>query len=124
MKYIFIWPYGGRRVYLVNSFNGWEKFIEMKFDHQLNTYTLCIDFPLGIHFYKFIVNNGQTMDWCYDILKPSREDGYGGRNNYIEIISVSPQIDKVREPRRKRKISQSKYNGQEPVKLMRTLQNL
>eukprot|EP01124_Arcella_intermedia_P020870 TRINITY_DN2843_c0_g1_i1.p1 TRINITY_DN2843_c0_g1~~TRINITY_DN2843_c0_g1_i1.p1 ORF type:complete len:333 (-),score=93.49 TRINITY_DN2843_c0_g1_i1:89-1045(-) len=81
------WPYGGENVFLCASFNDWVP-VEMGKDtkKKITHFTLNLYLPPGTHQYKFKVMDGSgNLEWCYDIMKASVDDGFGGRNNVFTI---------------------------------------
>ncbi|KAM7485111.1 hypothetical protein LguiA_001120 [Lonicera macranthoides] len=92
----FVWPYGGRSVYLSGSFTGWADHWPMTPVEGCPTVfqTIC-SLPPGYHQYKFIVDG----EWRHDEHQPFVSGNYGTVNtvllaresDYIPAIS-SPQV--------------------------------
>ena len=80
-KIKFEWPYQARSVNLVCSFHNWNEYIPME-KNQSNVWTVEIDLPVGTHQYKFLVDD---INWYYDVLKPSMNDGFNQKNNVIRV---------------------------------------
>jgi hypothetical protein len=73
----FIWPHGGKSVFIAGSFTDWRQIPMIKRDD--GTYYISVELPLGVHQYKFIVDE----QWMHDVTKPIAEDGNGNTNNVI-----------------------------------------
>ncbi|KAA8548501.1 hypothetical protein F0562_000232 [Nyssa sinensis] len=92
----FVWPYGGRSVYLCGSFTGWSERWPMTPVEGCSTVfqTIC-SLPPGYHQYKFIVDG----EWRHDELQTFVSGNYGIVNtvllaresHYIPAIP-SPQM--------------------------------
>jgi len=84
----FVWPYNGHQVYFACSVNNWEP-VEMKkkdgqFVHEM------VLLP-GVYEYKFVVDG----KWCYDIMAPLTNDGFGGKNNIARVRDNQRKITVV-----------------------------
>jgi len=77
----FTWPYDANTVHVTGSFNNWSERIPLTKDVK-GAFHITIDLPVGEHEYKFIVDDRR---WCYDIMKPTRADDKGNRNNVITV---------------------------------------
>lgn len=92
----FVWPYGGRSVYISGSFTGWSEHWPMTPVEGCPTVfqTIC-SLPPGYHQYKFIVDG----EWRHDEHQPFVSGNYGTVNtvlltrepDYIPAI-LSPQM--------------------------------
>lgn len=85
---IFTWPYGGQDVYFACSANDWVP-IQMK--KQDGKFVHEMPLPAGVYEYKFIVDG----KWCYDIMAPLTNDGYGDKNNVIRVRDNQNKITVV-----------------------------
>ncbi|GMH10440.1 hypothetical protein Nepgr_012281 [Nepenthes gracilis] len=64
----FVWPYGGRRVFLSGSFTGWSEHILMSPTEGSSTvFQVICNLTPGSHQYKFIVDG----EWLHDEHQPS-----------------------------------------------------
>jgi hypothetical protein len=77
----FEWPYDGNTVSVVGSFTNWQNPIPMIKDPS-GIFQIEIDLEPGTYDYKFIIDGRR---WCYDILKPTKADERGNRNNVIIV---------------------------------------
>jgi len=95
----FDWQYDANTVTLVGSFTNWvENPIELKKTDFNGYFQTTIDLEPGIYEYKFIIDGRR---WCYDILKPTKADQKGNRNNVVTVARDSGAPKKeVREPRK------------------------
>ena len=103
----FMWPYGGRKVYLVGSFNEWRDKIPLTYSPELEQFGIVLNMPQGRHFYRvffcnffqifkknsinfscqkiqFIVDGAQKADPKQPLVK----DATGSRTptNYVDVI--------------------------------------
>jgi len=83
---ILYWPYDGINVYVIGSFNNWNSRIKMI--KKNNIFQVSIFIPCGIHQYKFIVDD----IWCYNIMQSIIDDGFGGKNNIINVKQDDNEI--------------------------------
>ncbi|KAL1808401.1 hypothetical protein DCAR_0727860 [Daucus carota subsp. sativus] len=92
----FVWPYGGRTVYLSGSFTGWSEHFQMSPVEGCPTVfqTIC-SLPPGFHQYKFIVDG----EWRHDERQPCVSSNYGtvntvmlSRDSGYNSAILSPQI--------------------------------
>ncbi|XP_017223676.1 sucrose nonfermenting 4-like protein [Daucus carota subsp. sativus] len=76
----FVWPYGGRSVYLSGSFTGWTEHFQMSPVEGCPTVfqTIC-SLPPGFHQYKFIVDG----EWRHDERQPCVSGNYGTVNTLM-----------------------------------------
>lgn len=76
----FVWPYGGRSVYLSGSFTGWSEHWPMTPVEGCPTVfqTIC-SLPPGYHQYKFIVDG----EWRHDEHQPFVTGNYGTVNTIL-----------------------------------------
>ncbi|XP_076946263.1 sucrose nonfermenting 4-like protein [Bidens hawaiensis] len=76
----FVWPYGGRSVYLSGSFTGWSEHWPMTPVEGCPTVfqTIC-SLPPGYHQYKFIVDG----EWRHDEHQPFVTGNYGIVNTVL-----------------------------------------
>ncbi|CAH1427596.1 unnamed protein product [Lactuca virosa] len=76
----FVWPYGGRSVYLSGSFTGWSEHWPMTPVEGCPTVfqTIC-SLPPGYHQYKFIVDG----EWRHDEHQPFVTGNYGVVNTIL-----------------------------------------
>ncbi|XP_024985728.1 sucrose nonfermenting 4-like protein isoform X1 [Cynara cardunculus var. scolymus] len=92
----FVWPYGGRSVYLSGSFSGWSEQWQMTPVEGCPTvFQMICSLPPGYHQYKFIVDG----EWRHDEHQPFVTGSYGTVNtvvlarepDYIPTV-LSPQM--------------------------------
>lgn len=70
----FVWPYGGKRVFLSGSFTGWSEHILMSpLEDFPSTFQVMCNLTPGYHQYMFNVDG----EWCHDKLKPFVSGSYG-----------------------------------------------
>lgn len=75
----FVWPYGGRRVYLIGSFTRWTDRIPMSpMEGAPTVFHVLWNLPQGYHQYKFIIDG----EWRHDEHQPFVR-GNGGAVNTI-----------------------------------------
>jgi len=65
------WYYGGSKVKIAGDFTNWD----------LVDITETFHLSPGIYHYKFNVDGR----WCYDMVKPTCDDGYSGFNNVLLV---------------------------------------
>jgi hypothetical protein len=80
------WSYQAENVFITGTFVNWNSMIKMTKIDNVFIVNICISH--GIHQYKFIVDG----KWCYDILKPTIDDNYGGKNNLINVKDDTNEI--------------------------------
>ena len=74
-------------VQIAGDWHKWQKYEEMsrEVDEKGEIYfETLINIPVGKHQYKFIVDG----KWQYDETAPTVEDGYGSKNNIVEVRFV------------------------------------
>lgn len=89
----FVWPHGGRRVFLVGSFTRWDDRLPMSpVEGCPSVFQAICSLPPGLHQYKFIVDGV----WRHDEQSPSMIDALGNIKNYLHIrgpdLVPTPQI--------------------------------
>ncbi|XP_031395747.1 sucrose nonfermenting 4-like protein isoform X2 [Punica granatum] len=94
----FVWPYGGRSVFLWGSFNRWSELQPMTPVEGCPTVFQAIcSIPPGYHQYKFFVDG----EWKHDEHQPYATSEYGIVNtiflattehNYVPGSSVGPEV--------------------------------
>lgn len=89
----FVWPHGGRRVFLVGSFTRWDDRLPMSpVEGCPSVFQAICSLPPGLHQYKFIVDGV----WRHDDQSPFMMDALGGINNYLHVrapdLVPTPQI--------------------------------
>lgn len=88
----FVWPYGGRRVFLTGSFTRWSEHLPMSPVEGLPTVfqAICRLHP-GVHQYKFYVDG----EWRHDERQPSVMGNYGIVNTLLlrsDAEQVGPTV--------------------------------
>ncbi|XP_057539192.1 sucrose nonfermenting 4-like protein isoform X1 [Amaranthus tricolor] len=74
----FVWPHGGRRVFLSGSFTGWTEHILMSpMEGTPTAFQVICNLTPGYHQYKFNVDG----EWRYDEHQPFVSGAYGVVNN-------------------------------------------
>ena len=76
----FTWPYGGSNVSFACSSGNWEQKRMTQTGDQWITHAVL---GPGTYEYKFIVDD----EWVYDILKPTTDNEFGGKNNVLTVYS-------------------------------------
>eukprot|EP00249_Psilotum_nudum_P020274 c27632_g1_i1 orf=531-2006(+) len=93
----FVWPHGGRRVYLCGSFTRWQEMLAMSpVEGCSSVFQVICSLPAGYHQFKFVVDG----EWRYDDQQPMMKDPLGDCNNFVlvkepGIVSVSPTNEVV-----------------------------
>jgi len=77
----FTWPYDANTVQISGSWNQWTERVPLTKDPK-GAFHTTIPLEAGEYEYKFIIDERR---WCYDILKPTRADDKGNRNNVILV---------------------------------------
>ena len=49
---MFRWPYGGRKVYIIGSFNNWSEKIPMSYNSEEEAFVVILNVSVGKHFYR------------------------------------------------------------------------
>ncbi|KAL3508071.1 hypothetical protein ACH5RR_033453 [Cinchona calisaya] len=91
----FVWPYGGRSVYICGSFTGWTQYPMTPVEGCPTVFQAICSLPPGYHQYKFVVDG----EWRHDEHQPHITSNYGTVNtillaresDYLPPI-LSPQI--------------------------------
>ena len=52
---MFRWPYGGRKVYIIGSFNNWSEKIPMSYNSEEEAFVVILNVSVGKHFYRVCV---------------------------------------------------------------------
>ncbi|CAM8905577.1 unnamed protein product [Rhodiola kirilowii] len=86
----FVWPYGGRNVFLSGSFTGWSNLLLMSADEGCPTVFQAIySLTPGYHQYKFCVDG----EWRHDENLPHvLTNEYGIVNTMSLAVDVPPQV--------------------------------
>jgi len=82
---MFRWPYSGRRVFIVGTFNHWKEKIPMTYNSDENSFVVILNVSVGKHLYRFIVDN----EYKTDPNSPTCKDEQGYVHNVIEIAESS-----------------------------------
>ncbi|CAI9779767.1 unnamed protein product [Fraxinus pennsylvanica] len=91
----FVWPYGGRSVYISGSFTGWTQWPMTPLEGCPNVFQTVCSLPPGYHEYKYVVDG----EWRHDEHQPFINSNIGTVNtvllpmgsDYLPAI-VSPQM--------------------------------
>ncbi|KAG9160085.1 hypothetical protein Leryth_005810 [Lithospermum erythrorhizon] len=75
----FVWPYGGRSVYMIGSFTGWSQWTMTPVEGCPTVFQAICSLPPGYHQYKFIVDG----EWRHDENKPFVNSNYGTVNTLL-----------------------------------------
>ncbi|KAL0479907.1 AMPK-b [Acrasis kona] len=78
---MFSWSYGGRKVYIVGTFNQWKEKIPMNFNSDDNSFVVILNVAPGRHLYRFIVDN----EYKTDPNSPTCADNQGYLHNMVQI---------------------------------------
>mmetsp|Transcript_1842 Transcript_1842/g.6524 ORF Transcript_1842/g.6524 Transcript_1842/m.6524 type:complete len:292 (-) Transcript_1842:298-1173(-) len=57
-----VWPYGGRKVSIIGSFNGWREAIPMNYNDEDKCFLVVLTVPGGKHQYRFLVDGVNRTD--------------------------------------------------------------
>ncbi|RWW56176.1 hypothetical protein BHE74_00037120 [Ensete ventricosum] len=89
----FVWPYGGRRVYLLGSFTRWTEHLPMSLVEGCPSIfqAICSLTP-GVHQYKFFVDG----EWRHDERQPHMVGNYGIVNTLI--VTQEPSMQTILSP--------------------------
>jgi len=123
----FVWPYDGNTVSVVGSWSNWEKQHPLSRGGQKGEWQTTINevSGAGSHQYKFVIDGRR---WCYDIMKPTKADDQGNRNNVLVIgrgqsapphsggEEKKPQQKKEQQESRKEQHQESKKEPQQESK--------
>ncbi|CAI9113776.1 OLC1v1014446C2 [Oldenlandia corymbosa var. corymbosa] len=89
---VFTWRYGGQRVYLYGSFNGWTERIQMiKVEGSGAIFQRILELPPGCYMYRFLVDDV----WQVDKEQQCFQDTYGMINNMIFVDISEPGTSSV-----------------------------
>ncbi|KAG2386936.1 hypothetical protein C9374_001971 [Naegleria lovaniensis] len=80
---MFRWPYGGRKVYIIGSFNNWSEKIPMSYNSEEEAFVVILNVSVGKHFYRFIVDGEYTTD----LNSPTEKDEHGYLSNVVDITA-------------------------------------
>ncbi|XP_027121111.1 sucrose nonfermenting 4-like protein isoform X2 [Coffea arabica] len=75
----FVWPYGGRSVYICGSFTGWEQHPMTPVEGCPTVFQTVCNLPPGFHQYKFVVDG----EWRHDEHQPHVSSNYGTVNTVL-----------------------------------------
>ncbi|VFQ79235.1 unnamed protein product [Cuscuta campestris] len=75
----FVWPYGGRSVYLSGTFTGWSQWPMTPVEGCPSVFQTICSLPPGCHQYKFVVDG----EWRHDENQPFVMGNYGTVNTVI-----------------------------------------
>ncbi|KAL3512045.1 hypothetical protein ACH5RR_024762 [Cinchona calisaya] len=79
---VFTWRYGGRRVFLCGSFNGWNERIQMiMVEGSATIFQRILDLPPGYYEYRYLVDDV----WQVDEDQQCVRDGFGMINNMVFV---------------------------------------
>ncbi|KAL5996032.1 AMP-activated serine/threonine-protein kinase regulatory subunit [Asimina triloba] len=85
----FVWPYGGRRVFLTGSFTRWTEHLPMSPVEGCPTvFQVICSLPPGIHQYKFYVDG----EWKHDESQPYVTGTYGIVNTILLTTAPIPAV--------------------------------
>ncbi|XP_057772017.1 sucrose nonfermenting 4-like protein [Salvia miltiorrhiza] len=87
----FVWPYGGRVVYISGSFTGWTQWPMTPVEGCPTVFQTICSLPPGYHQYKFVVDG----EWRHDDRQPSISSNLGTVNTILltrESAILTPQI--------------------------------
>ncbi|GAB4843585.1 hypothetical protein Ancab_013550 [Ancistrocladus abbreviatus] len=86
----FVWPYGGRNVYLTGSFTRWSEHLPMNpVEGCPNVFQSICCLTAGYHEYKFFVDG----EWRHDESKPCVNGSYG----LVNTILLGRELDHMTE---------------------------
>ncbi|THU56521.1 hypothetical protein C4D60_Mb11t18100 [Musa balbisiana] len=89
----FVWPYGGRRVYLLGSFTRWTEHLPMSpVEGCPSAFQAICSLTPGIHQYKFFVDG----EWRHDERQPHMVGNYGIVNSLI--VTQEPSMQTILSP--------------------------
>ncbi|KAL1543104.1 AMP-activated serine/threonine-protein kinase regulatory subunit [Salvia divinorum] len=87
----FVWPYGGRVVYISGSFTGWTQWPMAPVEGCPTVFQTICSLPPGYHQYKFVVDG----EWRHDDRQPSISSNLGTVNTILlttESAMLTPQM--------------------------------
>jgi len=76
----FVWPYDANTASVVGSWSNWQQHHPLS--KQKDIWQTNIDLQAGNYQYKFVIDGRR---WCFDIMKATKADDQGNRNNVIVI---------------------------------------
>ncbi|CAL9069505.1 unnamed protein product [Musa banksii] len=89
----FVWPYGGRRVYLLGSFTRWTEHLPMiRVEGCPSVFQAICRLTPGVHQYKFFVDG----EWRHDERQPHMGGNYGIVNTLI--VTQEPSMQTILSP--------------------------
>ncbi|XP_064988319.1 sucrose nonfermenting 4-like protein isoform X2 [Musa acuminata AAA Group] len=89
----FVWPYGGRRVYLLGSFTRWTEHLPMtRVEGCPSVFQAICRLTPGVHQYKFFVDG----EWRHDERQPHMVGNYGIVNTLI--VTQEPSMQTILSP--------------------------
>ncbi|KAL3505760.1 hypothetical protein ACH5RR_031142 [Cinchona calisaya] len=75
----FVWPYGGRSVYICGSFTGWTQWPMTPVEGCPTVFQTICSLPPGYHQYKFVVDG----EWRHDEHQPYITGNFGSVNTVL-----------------------------------------
>ncbi|KAL6503415.1 AMP-activated serine/threonine-protein kinase regulatory subunit [Orobanche gracilis] len=93
----FVWPYGGRIVYIAGSFTGWTQFPMTPVEGCPTVFQTICSLPPGFHQYKFVVDG----EWRHDEHQPFISSNIGTVNTILlvrEADCVPPMLSPQMPP--------------------------
>lgn len=75
----FVWPHGGRSVYICGSFTGWTQYPMAPVEGYPTVFQAICTLPPGYHQYKFVVDG----EWRHDEHQPYIAGNYGTVNTVL-----------------------------------------
>ncbi|KAK9139407.1 hypothetical protein Scep_009088 [Stephania cephalantha] len=83
----FVWPYGGRRVFITGSFTRWSEHLPMSpVEGRPTVFQAVCSLTPGYHQYKFFVDG----EWCHDESQPFVSGNYGIVNTVLLAREPDP----------------------------------
>lgn len=80
----FVWPHGGRRVFLCGDFTRWQDTLPLSpVEGSAVVFQVICSLSPGYHQYKFIVDG----EWRHDEQQAHMADSHGHVNNWIQITA-------------------------------------
>ncbi|KAL6526519.1 AMP-activated serine/threonine-protein kinase regulatory subunit [Orobanche gracilis] len=93
----FVWPYGGRIVYIAGSFTGWTQFPMTPVEGCPTVFQTICSLPPGFHQYKFVVDG----EWRHDEHQPFISSNIGTVNTILltrEADHIPPMLSPQMPP--------------------------
>ncbi|XP_022842405.1 sucrose nonfermenting 4-like protein isoform X2 [Olea europaea var. sylvestris] len=75
----FVWPYGGRSVYISGSFTGWTQWLMTPLEGCPTVFQTVCSLPPGYHQYKYVVDG----EWRHDEHQPFINSNFGTVNTVL-----------------------------------------